>query len=457
MTSGSQFGLAIAVLDAYGNLATGYSGDVTIALQNNPGNATLGGPLTATPVGGIANFHAFITTETAASGYTLQATSGALAPVTTGPITVIPAPATHLVVITQPPSLVTPGGTFGFVVAAEDDFGNISTGYTGTVSVAAPSGSGATLGGTTSVTPHNGQATFSGLTLTETNGGVALTVTTTGLTSTTTNVVSVTTPAALAFAVSSVTVNQGAGDAAIEVMRTGGYAGAISVTVATSNGTAIAGVNYTSVDQVLNFAAGQNSQTVMIPIGSNSTLTSNVSFTVSLSNPGPNAVLASQSTATVVIQAANQLPPPPPLVTMQTVQLVTNKKHLVTQILVGFSGGVNATEAMSTQTYQLIKANAAGLFKPTKKTLIKIKSAALSGNSVALKLKSPLKVKKSVELIVQGLAPNGLQDSIGRLIDGNHDGVAGGNAVAVITKPGVVTINALPRGPMAVRLSSRGK
>ena len=63
-----------------------------------------------------------------------------------------------------------------------------------------------------------------------------------------------------------------------------------------------------------------------------------MTLTLSLSNPGPNATLASQSTATVVIQAANQPPPPPALVTMQSVQLVTNKKHLVTQILVGFSG-----------------------------------------------------------------------------------------------------------------------
>ena len=374
---------------------------------------------------------------------------------TTGPITVIPAPATHLVVITQPPSLVTPGSTFGFVVAAEDDFGNITTGYTGTVSVAAPSGSGATLGGTKTVTPHNGQATFSGLTLTETNGGVALTVTSTGLASATTNVVSVTTPAQLAFAVSTVTVNQGAG-AAIEVTRTGGYTGAISVTVSTSDGTAVAGVNYTAVNQVLNFAAGQNSQTVVIPIKSTQ-VTSNVVLTVSLSNPGPNATLASLSTATVVIQGANQPPPASTLVTMQSVQLVTNKKHLVTQIVVGFSGAVNAAEAKSTKTYQLITGSAAGLFKPTKKALIKIKSAALSGNSVTLKLKKPLKVSKAVELVVQGVAPNGLQDSAGRFIDGNHDGVAGGNATAVIKKPGVVTVNAVPRGPMAIKLSSRAK
>ena len=40
----------------FGNLATGYTGTVTIALENNPGNATLGGPLTATAVGGSRQF-----------------------------------------------------------------------------------------------------------------------------------------------------------------------------------------------------------------------------------------------------------------------------------------------------------------------------------------------------------------------------------------------------------------
>ena len=226
MTSGSQFGLAIAVLDAYGNLATGYTGVVTIALENNPGNASLGGPLTATPVGGIANFHAFITTETAASGYTLQATADGLTPVTTGPITVIP--------------------------AAGD-----APGRDHTTALARHAGQhvrvcrrrrrrlrqhrhrlyrhdlrgGAERIGRDLGRDHDGhahitvEATFSGLTLTETNGGVALTVTSTGLASATTNVVSVTTPAQLAFAVSTVTVNPGAGAASIEVMRTGGLHG----------------------------------------------------------------------------------------------------------------------------------------------------------------------------------------------------------------------------------------
>ena len=60
---------------------------------------------------------------------------------------------------------------------------------------------------------------------------------------------------------------------------------------------------------------------------------------------------------------------------------------------------------------------------------------------MTLTLKSPLKLTKSVELIVQGTSPNGLQDAEGRLIDGANNGMAGSNAVATISKTGV-TIDA---------------
>ena len=101
---------------------------------------------------------------------------------------------------------------------------------------------------------------------------------------------------------------------------------------------------------------------------------------------------------------------------------------MVTQILVGFSGGVNATEAKSLKTYELITANKAGQFIPTKKNLVKIKSAALSGNTVTLKLKIAPAIEEGRRARRSRLAPAGLQDSLGRLIDGNHDGTAGGNA-----------------------------
>ena len=223
-----------------------------------------------------------------------------------------------------------------------------------------------------------------------------------------------TSPAQVSFATGTVSVNETAGSATIEVVRSGGYTGAISVKVATTGGTAVAGVNYAAISKVLTFAAGQDSETVTIPVMNTSSLSSNVTVNVGLSNPGTYTTLGSQPTATVVIEPVNVAPPPPPpppLVTVDSVGTVT-KKHLIREILVGFSGAVNATEAQTKGTYELIMANSAGLFVPTKKTLVKIKSASYANDTVTLKLKKPLTQKKSVELIVDGVAPTGCRTSM---------------------------------------------
>jgi hypothetical protein len=50
-----------------------------------------------------------------------------------------------------------------------------------------------------------------------------------------------------------------------------------------------------------------------------------------------------------------------------------------------------------------------------------------------------------VQLLVYGTGPSGLQDAEGRLIDGDHNGTPGGNAIAILSK-NRVTIDALPLG-----------
>ncbi len=271
------------------------------------------------------------------------------------------------------------------------------------------------------------------------------------MTSATTTPVSSTTPAQVAFQTGTVTIDDAAGTASVQVVRTGGYTGPISVHITTSNGTAVAGVNYTAVNQVVSFADGQNSQTVPISIANVGALASGLTVNLALSSPGSNATLGSQSTATLVIQSQSTLPPPPPLVTLEAVHVVTNKKHLVQSIQIGFSGAVNASQAVSTAIFELIHSTK-GKFVPLKKNMVKVKSAAYSAatDTVTLTLKKPLKLTSPLELVVVGTAPSGLQDSTGRLIDGNHDGQSGGNAVAVIKKSGV-TIDAIPAGPMAAR------
>jgi hypothetical protein len=57
---------------------------------------------------------------------------------------------------------------------------------------------------------------------------------------------------------------------------------------------------------------------------------------------------------------------------------------------------------------------------------------------VVLTPKKPFSLTKPVQLSIRGTATGGLQDSVGQFIDGDHNGTAGGNAVAVIRKGGVM-------------------
>src|SRR5262249_10310236 len=71
--------VTVRVLDPYGNLVTGDNTDqVTVALGNNPGGATLGGTTTVTVSGGVATF-ADLSVSQAGSGYTLTASAAGLA------------------------------------------------------------------------------------------------------------------------------------------------------------------------------------------------------------------------------------------------------------------------------------------------------------------------------------------------------------------------------------------
>jgi len=361
-----------------------------------------------------------------------------------------PAGLLHLAVQTQPPSSVLAGTGFGVVVDVDNQNGTVDSSFDGNVSVALPAGSSANLGGTTTVAAKNGIATFTGLTLSPTSSPVTLLVTSAGVTGTTTNSISVTTPATsadLAFSASSVTVKENVGSETLTVVRTGGYQGVVTVNVATSGGTAVAGVNYTAVNEPLSFAQGVDSQTVTIPIKNAGTLAAPLSVGVVLSNPGTNAALGVPSTETLVIQNA----PPPPLVTVESVQLETNKKHKVTGIVIDFSGAVNATEAQSIATYELVAAGKGGSFTGKGAKLIKIKSAVYdTADHEVILTPSPFGLSKPVELVVYGSGSHGLLDAEGRYIDGNHDGVAGGNAVAILSNGGA-HVNAVPAGPLAIK------
>jgi hypothetical protein len=101
--------------------------------------------------------------------------------------------------------------------------------------------------------------------------------------------------------------------------------------------------------------------------------------------------------------------------------------------------------------YRLAKAGKRGSFTARNARLIKLRSAAYSGtnDTVTLTPKKPFVLAKPVQLQVNGGLPSGLDDTLGRLIDGNHDGQPGGNAVVVLQR-GRPTISPLVRGPLSL-------
>jgi glucose/arabinose dehydrogenase len=108
------------------------------------------------------------------------------------------------------------------------------------------------------------------------------------------------TPSSFALSSGNYNVNENAGTATITVQRSGNTAIAGSVNYATSNGSAIAGSDYTATNGTVSFAANESSKTFTVPITNDTEGERNETFTITLSSP-QNGTLGTQNTATVTI------------------------------------------------------------------------------------------------------------------------------------------------------------
>lgn len=99
----------------------------------------------------------------------------------------------------------------------------------------------------------------------------------------------------------------------VKITRTGGSRGAVTATFSTSDGTAIAGINYTPVNVSVFFADG-DSEARLAEIPIIQSLSSGESRTVNLtlSQPGGCAALGAQSRAVLSIEDTDRPAPPPP-------------------------------------------------------------------------------------------------------------------------------------------------
>jgi hypothetical protein len=114
----------------------------------------------------------------------------------------------------------------------------------------------------------------------------------------------------LQFQQASWTVTESGGVATITVTRAGGSAGAAGVTYATSDGTAVAGPDYTADVGTLQWASGDMAaKTFRIAIQDNGLMEPAETVNLSLSNPTGGASLAPPSTAVLTIVDDDQAVP----------------------------------------------------------------------------------------------------------------------------------------------------
>src|SRR3990170_2552041 len=114
-------------------------------------------------------------------------------------------------------------------------------------------------------------------------------------------------PPTVHFSAAAYTVNEGAGLATITATLTGATEVTATVSYATSDGTALAGSDYTAISGTLTFAPGVTSRTFSVPIINDAIFEANESLSLTLSNP-VSSTLGSPNPATLTI-VDNDAPP----------------------------------------------------------------------------------------------------------------------------------------------------
>jgi len=453
------FPLTVKAYDAYNNLVSTYGGPITVAIEPGTGplGAVLGGTITHDAQGGVWTFSG-LTLDTAGA-YMLQATATGAMPATTTTINVTPA-----AVLQFDSAKFTANVTDGSASIQIDRSGNL--GATVTALFSSPGDSDvAAFSQMVSLGPN---VTSDLVSIPVINDGLAgegpvnvpLSLSSPGAGATLGTPVSSSLqiqddnpPAVIQLGSAQTGANVTDGSASIVLKRSSDLGATVSVVVSSPGGSDVAAFSKT-----VSFGPNVTSQAVSVPIINNGVYgESDVDISLKLASPSSGATLGAVSSGTLVIHDNNPPPPPPPpLVTMTKVMDKTNKKHQVTEVDVIFSGLVNSAEADTLTTYRLATPGKKGSYTAKNAKIIKLKTAlyTASTNTVALTPKKPFFLTKPVQVLVYGTGPNALQDAEGRLIDGDHNGTAGGNAIAIIAKHGV-TYAAVPLARTAARTPVR--
>jgi uncharacterized repeat protein (TIGR01451 family)/uncharacterized delta-60 repeat protein len=110
-----------------------------------------------------------------------------------------------------------------------------------------------------------------------------------------------TAPGTIAFSSLSYVVSENGTNAYLNVLRTNGFTGVVTVNYFTRDGTAAAGLKYVATSGTLVFADGETSKTIAVPVIADPNVTGNQTFSVTLTNVTGGASLIGLATVPVTI------------------------------------------------------------------------------------------------------------------------------------------------------------
>jgi ELWxxDGT repeat protein len=289
-TAGQAISLAVTVdvADPYGNVVTGDRSTETLTLSSG---TFAGGSAMATAAasGGVATFNA-LKIDTVGS-YTLKATDGSLTPASSSSFTVSPA-AARTMNVAGVPSPSTAGVAGNVTVTLKDVYGNIASGYTGTVHFASSDSKAALPANYTFTTADAGKHTFSATLKTSGTQSITVTDTTMGSLTGTDGGITVSPAAASKFILTGpASVNAGASfsltltveDAYGNVVT--GYTGTVHFTSTDNRATLPANYTFSAADKGVHTFAGmvlrkRGTQKITITDTLNSSLTGSATLDV---------------------------------------------------------------------------------------------------------------------------------------------------------------------------------
>jgi hypothetical protein len=174
-TAGTAYNVTVTAKDPYGNTATGYTGTVTFSSSDVqavlPSNSTL--------TNGTGTFS--VTLKTASSNQSITARDTVTTTITGTQSSIVVNPAAaSILIVSGFPTPVVAGTTGVFTVTAKDQYGNIATGYRGTVHVTSTDAQAFLPGNYTFTAGDNGSHAFGAGLATAATQSITATDTSTG-------------------------------------------------------------------------------------------------------------------------------------------------------------------------------------------------------------------------------------------------------------------------------------